>query len=130
MVSREKVASWVGLYERAWRAAGTDALRGVFTEEAIYRMSPYEEPAVGLEAIGDLWEREREGPEEEFEMRHEIVATEGTTAVVRVEVEYGRGTEYRDLWVLRFADDGRCREFEEWPFSPETPVVGYEGGRG
>ncbi|WP_327035397.1 hypothetical protein [Micromonospora ureilytica] len=26
--------------------------------------------------------------------------------------------EYRDLWVMRFADDGRCRSFEEWPFWP------------
>jgi hypothetical protein len=62
MVSRDDVASWVGLYEQAWRTAGTDALRDVFTEEASYGMSPYEEPVVGLEAIGELWEREREGP--------------------------------------------------------------------
>jgi hypothetical protein len=128
MVSRETVESWIARYERAWRTAGTDSLRGLFSEDASYGMSPYEEPAVGLEAIGELWEREREGPDEEFEIRHEIVATEGDTAVVRVEVEYGRGTEYRDLWIVRFADDGRCREFEEWPFWPEKPVVSYEGG--
>lgn len=34
---------------------------------------------------------------------------EGSRAVVRVEVRYGEPTrrEYRDLWVLRFAEDGR-----------------------
>jgi hypothetical protein len=26
--------------------------------------------------------------------------------------------EYRDLWVTRYAGDGRCRSFEEWPFAP------------
>jgi hypothetical protein len=126
-VSREKVESWVALYEQAWRAAGTGSLSEVFSEDATYRMSPYEEPAIGLEAIGELWEREREGPDEEFEMRHEVVATEGGTAVVRVEVDYGRGTSYRDLWIVRFAADGRCAEFEEWPFWPEKPAVSYEG---
>jgi len=82
-------------------------------------MSPYEEPALGIEAIGELWEREREGPEEGFEMTHETVAVEGDTGVVRVEVLYERGTEYRDLWIVSLDPDGRCRDFEEWPFWPE-----------
>jgi hypothetical protein len=129
MVGRESVESWVARYERAWRTAGTGPLGELFSEDASYRMSPYEEPVIGLEAIGELWERERQGPDEEFEMRHEIVATEGGTAVVRVEVDYGRGTSYRDLWIVRFAGDGRCRDFEEWPFWPEKQIVSYEGDR-
>jgi hypothetical protein len=39
---------------------------------------------------------------------------------VRVEVDYAAsGDRWRDLWVVEFADDGRCRVFEEWPFAPE-----------
>jgi hypothetical protein len=90
-------------------------------------MSPYEEPARGLEAIAALWEREREGPDEGFEMTHEIVAVEGDTGVVRVEVSYERGTEYRDLWLIRLGPDGRCRDFEEWPFWPEKGPTASEG---
>lgn len=121
----ERVDAWVGGYERAWRSAGTGSLRELFTEDATYRMSPYEEPATGIAAIAELWEREREGPDEPFEMRHEAVAVEGDTAVVRVEVQYGgpERLQYRDLWIVRFAPDGRCREFEEWPFWPEHGVV-------
>ncbi|HEX6753109.1 MAG TPA: nuclear transport factor 2 family protein [Solirubrobacterales bacterium] len=121
----ERVDAWVGDYERAWRSAGTGSLRELFTEDATYRMSPYEDPATGIAAIAELWEREREGPEEPFEMRHEIVAAEADTAVVRVEVQYGgpERLQYRDLWIVRFAPDGRCREFEEWPFWPERGVV-------
>ncbi|MGI8306275.1 hypothetical protein [Saccharopolyspora hattusasensis] len=26
--------------------------------------------------------------------------------------------EYRDLWIVRFAPDGKCLAFEEWPFWP------------
>jgi SnoaL-like domain len=128
---RAEVDAWVAAYERAWRTAGTEPLRDLFSEEATYRMSPYAEPARGLDEIAALWGREREGPEESFQMRHEIVALDDETAVVRVEVEYGppRNSEYRDLWILRLAPDGRCREFEEWPFWPGQPIDPDEEGR-
>jgi ketosteroid isomerase-like protein len=118
------VDAWVAAYERAWRAAGTEPLRDLFTADATYRMSPYAEAATGLDEIEALWEREREGPEESFEMRSEVVALDGDTAVVRVEVRYGppRHSEYRDLWIVRLGPDGRCREFEEWPFWPGQPI--------
>lgn len=129
-IDRAAVSAWVAAYERAWRSAGVEALAELFAGDATYRMSPYEEPARGLTEIGALWERERKGPDEEFTMSDEAVAVEGDTAVVRVEVRYlgPEPLEYRDLWVIRFAPDGRCREFEEWPFWPGREIVSREGG--
>jgi ketosteroid isomerase-like protein len=127
VTSRSHFEAWIAAYERAWRTAGVEMLAELFSEDATYRMSPYEEPSRGLAAIGKLWERERAGPDEEFDIGHEVVAVEGDTAVARIEVAYANGEEYRDLWVVRFAADGRCREFEEWPFwlgreiAPPTP---------
>ena len=123
MADRASVEAWIEDYQRAWRTAGTDSLGELFAEDASYRMSPYEDPVRGLAAIGELWEHERTGPGEEFEMSHEIVALDGDTAVARIEVGYGTGAEYRDLWIARFAADGRCREFEEWPFWPGQPIA-------
>lgn len=117
MTNRESVEAWISAYERAWRTAGTDSLAELFREDAGYRMSPYEQAVRGLAAIGELWERERTGPDEGFEMSSELIAVDGDTAVARIEVAYAGGEEYRDLWIVRFAEDGRCREFEEWPFS-------------
>lgn len=122
MIDRAGVEVWIAAYERAWRTAGRGPLVELFTADASYRMSPYEDAVVGLAAIGELWERERVGPDEEFEMSHEVVAVDGDTAVVRVEVAYATGAEYRDLWLIRFAADGRCREFEEWPYWPGQPL--------
>ena len=131
MLARAEVEAWVAAYERAWRTAGTAPLRELFSEGATYRMSPYAEPAVGLAEIATLWERERQGPDEAFEMRHEVVAVEGDVAVVRIEVAYGepRGAEYRDLWILRLDAEGRCREFEEWPFWPGQSIDPSGEGR-
>jgi uncharacterized protein (TIGR02246 family) len=119
-VDRESVARWIEEYEAAWRAPGTDALAGIFTPDATYLQGPYEKPVTGLPAIARMWEAEREGPDEAFRMVSDIIAVDGATAVVRAEVRYGDPVteEWRDLWLVRFAADGRCASFEEWPFSP------------
>jgi SnoaL-like domain len=119
-MTRDGVERWVADYERLWRTAGADGLGEIFSENATYSTAPYREPHRGLSAIRELWEAEREGPDEEFEMESELVALDGDTAVVRLEVRYGppRAEEWRDLWVVEFDADGRSRAFEEWPFSP------------
>src|SRR5215472_7286304 len=112
-------------YEAAWRAPGTDTLTGIFTDDASYRHSPYAAPVAGLDAIRRMWDEERAGPDEVFTLATEILAVDGPTAVVRAEVRYGDpvSQEYRDLWVMRLDDDGRCTWFEEWPFWPDRPYT-------
>ena len=123
VIDRALVSRWLAGYEAAWRAPGTEDLSGLFTSDAVYMQSPYEQPVTGLDAIKRMWEEEREGPDEVFTMATEIIAVDGPTAVVRVEVSYGEPPrqEYRDMWVIRFAGDGRCTWFEEWPYWPERP---------
>lgn len=120
-MDRDQVGVWIAKYERAWRAPGIDVLAGLFTSDATYQQAPFQEPVVGLPAIGRMWEAERTGPDEAFELTSAVVAVDGDTAVVRVEVQYSSPThqKYRDLWILQFAPDGRCRAFEEWPFWPD-----------
>ena len=119
-MDRDTVMRWVDGYERAWRSGDLDAVGQLFTEDARYRSSPYEEPEVGHAAIRAFW-LDDEG--ETFSVSAEPVAVEGRDAVVRLEVRYGDpvSQEYRDLWVLRFAADGRVEDFEEWAYWPGKP---------
>ena len=123
-MDHDDVRRWVGAYERAWREAGTAGLADLFSEDATYRASPWQEPPItGLGAISEFWEAEREGPDEEFTMVSEVLAVDGATAVVWAQVAYGgpKPQRWRDLWILRFGPDGRCVAFEEWPFAPDQP---------
>jgi ketosteroid isomerase-like protein len=121
-VQRDDVLRWVDEYERVWRTPGTDGVTELFTEDATYLVSPWATPVVGHAAMRELWEAERVSPDEVFTMAREVVALDGDVAVVRAEVAYERSSsQWRDLWVLRFAPDGRCSAFEEWPFSPDQP---------
>ena len=54
-------------------------------------------------------------------MAADVVAVDGDVGVARVEVSYGRGKRWRDLWVVRLNAGGRCVAFEEWPFAPDQP---------
>ena len=70
MTDRVMVRQWLAAYEAAWRPPGTDGLAGIFTEDAAYRQSPYQEPVVGLAAIRRMWDVEREGPAEDWPGQH------------------------------------------------------------
>jgi hypothetical protein len=115
---------WVTAYERAWRTAGTEPLAELFTADATYQAAPFEDRHRGLGAIAEMWDAERQGPDEAFTLESEVVAVEGDTGVVRCEVAYGEPYRivYRDLWIIRLDDNRRCFHFEEWPFWPGQPL--------
>jgi len=119
-LDREELKRWIDAYERLWRTPGTAGLSEIFSEDATYTPGPFSDPWRGLDAISEHWESERLGPDEDFEMKFEVVAVDGDTGVARVEVRYGAPRErlYRDLWIVRLGSDGRCTAFEEWPFWP------------
>jgi len=64
MWGQSDVDAWLAGYERAWRTAGTASLAELFTGDATYQPAPYEKPLAGLNAIAEMWEAEREGPDE------------------------------------------------------------------
>jgi hypothetical protein len=122
-MTRAELARWIAGYERAWRTAGTESLRELFSPDATYRPAPFEDPIRGLDAIAAFWEAEREGPDEAFALSSEIVAVDGDVGVTRIEVQYGDpgysvSRTYRDLWIVILDAAGRCVAFEEWPFFP------------
>ena len=113
---------WALGYVDAWRAEDPQGVERLFTEDAHYRRSPYEVSEVGHEAIKAFWLADAG---EIFVVTAAPVAVDGQAAVVRVNVSYGDPVqqEYRDLWLLQFADDGRVRDFEEWAYWPGKPYT-------
>jgi ketosteroid isomerase-like protein len=118
-VDREGVMRWVAAYERAWRDGDVGAVTDLFTEDVRYLVGPYAEPK-GAEEVRAFW---ADDVDRRFTVAAEPVAVEGRDAVVRLEVRYldPEEQEYRDVWLLRFADDGRVERFEEWAFWPGKP---------
>lgn len=116
---RGRVEAWVAAYERAWRDQDVGAVADLFTEDALYLRGAYDDGLRGREAIEEFWPDPTP-----FTMTWEVVALDEPVAVVRAEVTYGGDDpkEYRDLWIVRFAEDGRAEHFEEWA---HWPGLGY-----
>jgi ketosteroid isomerase-like protein len=121
-MDRDGVMRWVAEYERVWRAGDLEGVTRLFTEDVRYLVSPYAQPRTGHAEVQEFW-RDDEG--RTFTVTAEPIAVEGRDAVVRLEVRYGDPVEqeYRDLWLLRFAPDGRVEHFEEWAFWPDKPAT-------
>ncbi|QCB94483.1 nuclear transport factor 2 family protein [Cellulomonas shaoxiangyii] len=115
------VMGWVREYERAWRDQDVAAVERLFTEDALYLRGAYDEGLRGRAAIAEFWLDPTP-----FTMSAEPVAVAPPMAVVRVEVQYlgDDPHEFRDLWVMRFAADGRAEHFEEWAHWPGLEYAG------
>jgi ketosteroid isomerase-like protein len=109
------LASWVEGYRKAWLSNEPADIRALFTDDATYSGVPNDEmPWRGADGIVAGWlEHADTSGDTEFEWHQ--VAVEGDTAVAQARVAYPGGITWDDLWVIRFAPDGRAAEFTEWP---------------
>lgn len=117
-MERAILEKWISDYESVWRTPGTDRLGELFANDASYLASPWEQPIQGLEDLATFWNRQRDGADEEFAMISEVVAVDGDVGVARIEVRYGNGDRWRDIWIVQFNAAGGCARFEEWPIAP------------
>ncbi len=112
------VTSWLAGYVAAWQANDAERIRPLFSDDAVYRYHPYDEPLVGVDAIVDSWLEEPDEPGT-WSARYEPVAVDGDVAVAIGTTRYQANGDqpertYHNCFVLRFDADGRCREFTEW----------------
>ena len=121
MTDREIVAGWMAGYTRAWDSNAPADIRALFTPDAEYRYRPTDDPRVGPDAITASWLDDADGAGDHT-FSWEVVAVDGAAAVVQGRTEYlageAAGRVYANLWVIRFADDGRATSFTEWWMEP------------
>ena len=114
------VTAWVQAYRKAWETNEPDDIRSLFTEDAEYYTEPYAEPWRGHESIVATWLENKDEPGETA-FTWELVAVEGDTGVIRAVTPYQGRATYHNLWVIRFAEDGRATRFTEW-WMAENPT--------
>lgn len=119
-LNQDTVTRWVEGYRRAWESNEPDEIRALFTEDAQYFTEPYAQPWSGGDEIVDGWLEARDEPGETT-FTWQLVAVDGDTGVVRAVTPYRDRATYHNLWLIRFADDGRASEFTEW-WMAESPT--------
>jgi hypothetical protein len=103
---------WIEGYVRAWNSNDPDDIAALFTEDAVYYTEPYSAPWHGRAEIVAKWLGRQDKPGEAAFEWHPVCVTE-EVGIIQGVTTYPDKT-YSNLWVIRFAPDGRCREFTEW----------------
>lgn len=122
-MNRESLQIWLDRYIEAWRTYDTDKIGDLFSEDALYFFSPFDDdPLRGRAAIVANWLEEPDAAGS-WEAHYEPVAVEGNVGVAQGRTRYIRpdGTlesEFDNLYVLHFDADGRCTHFTERYMQP------------
>jgi hypothetical protein len=109
---------WLDEYIDAWRTYDREAIERLFSDDAEYRYHPWDEPVIGGEAIAADWLSDRDDPGS-WQAEYRPWALDGERAVAVGVSRYfaaDRQTvdrEYHNVFLCRFDEDGRCREFTE-----------------
>ena len=114
----EDVRRWVEGYIRAWESNDPGDIGALFADDARYFTAPFGEPWRGREAIVAGWIENKDEPGDHT-FRFEVLAVAGDLGFVQGWTHYNESAnepakDYVNLWVIRFAADGRCAEFTEW----------------
>jgi uncharacterized protein (TIGR02246 family) len=112
------VQRWLDRYVEAWRSYDTEQIAALYTEDAEMRSNVYKEPIRGRDAIVASWFDEPDEPGS-WRASYETFAVEGDAAVATGTSTYlaSDGSVdrlYHNAFLMRFADDGRCRSFTEY----------------
>jgi hypothetical protein len=127
MIDTATLQQWLNSYVEAWRSNDPEQIGSLFSEDARYAWSPFdEEPAHGRDAIVEAWLNEPDDPDT-WECSYEPLAITGDLGVARGWTRYRRvgskpAREYANVFVMRFDSANLCSEFTEWYM--ERPTTG------
>lgn len=113
--------TWIEQYKTAWASNRPEDIRAMFTDDASYAGTPSDSsPWRGVDAIVEGWLRNADEPDT-YTFEYEVLSDTGDLAFVQGLTTYlDERPTYDNLWVIRFADDGRATEFTEWYMARES----------
>jgi hypothetical protein len=123
-MDRKSVQVWLDNYVEAWRMYEPAQIGDLFSEDALYYYSPFDDPVRGREAIVKDWLAEPNAAGS-WEARYVPVAVEGDVSVAQGRTRYLRSDrtierEFDNIFVMRFDEAGRCASFTEWFMQPRS----------
>jgi ketosteroid isomerase-like protein len=125
------IDDWVESYRRSWQDGDEDLISSLYTEDAVYRSSPFRQPFVGQDEIRAYWRRNA-GAQYRKQVRFGTpFLSSGDRAVVEwwtTMVDDEEAVTLPGVLLLQFAADGRCSELREyWHVQPgeAEPYAGW-----
>ena len=115
-VDAETFGSWLDAYGRAWETGDPEAAAELFTDDAAYHETPFDEPMRGRAEISEYWS---DVPrfQEDIRFSYEVLAaSEGVAHWSADFLRLPARTPVRldGILLAKLDAGGRCTEFREW----------------
>lgn len=115
----ERLDQWMDGYVLAWSSNDADHIAALFTEGAVYDPQTADGEWHGVDEIVTRWQ-EIGDQEDNWDFEWLPVVETDEIAVVTCRTTYiDPPLNYRNLFIIRFADDDRCYDFTEWYIEEE-----------
>jgi hypothetical protein len=125
-IDQKAFEGWLIAYGEAWKNGDPAAAGPLFTPDAAYWETPFDEPMVGTEAIRRYWSQGAGQTQKNVRFDFSILATLGRMGIAKWHASFERipsgvGVELDGILTAEFDQSGRCRVFREWWHRRETP---------
>lgn len=114
------VADWLERYVAAWKSYDPQEIGALFAQDARYRVRPWDDDAEAVRGRAAIVADWLESPDEpgSFEAAYRPWAIDDDRAVAVGTTRYlatddAPETEFHNVFLLRFDDDGRCVELTD-----------------
>ena len=115
----EDFQRWLERYGRAWIEGDPDAVVELFSADAAYHETPFDDPMLGIEAIHRYWTAGAKEGQEEVTFAATPISMNQATGFARWRATFrrvpsGSFVELDGVLSARFDAAMRCVEFREW----------------
>ena len=118
MINDDDLRRWLEAYGNAWETKDPQAATPLFTEDATYQKTPYDEPFQGRGEIADYWSSVT-ADQKGIDFSYETVAVNGDTGIALWSARFrtisaDAPVELNGVFILEFADAGHVCSLREW----------------
>ena len=121
-MTEQDVQRWLDEYGRAWVNGDPDQAVALFTDTAVYRETPFDEPMRGRREIRKYWQDGAADAQENVEFSAQVWAVADETAIAGWQANFTRKAsgvrvELDGTFRLGFVTERgalRCARLEEW----------------
>lgn len=115
---------WLAGYGEAWETRDAIAVVHLFSEDALYHWTPFDDPKRGHAGIAEAW-RQATSCQEDVHFTFTVWSLQGMTGVAHWHTTFrrrstGREVEIDGVLSAEFDPSGRCAVFREWWHSDEA----------
>ena len=115
----ERLDDWMDGYVAAWASNDPEMIAALFTDDAVYDPQTADGERDGIVEIVEFW-LQRNDQEENWDFEWlPLIENENLAVVTGATTYLDPPLTFRNLFVIRFAPDGRCQDFTEWYIEEE-----------